>query len=254
MPSASGLNDGFYARPRCRRTPLKRTAMVGFILFGFLFQTSSPESNPVVPALEDSLYIAADSVATLLAPELHVAAAAMEAGDYSLAAAKLEALARRDTSNVGVLRVLASAYLRQEAYASAVPVCERIAVLDSTDSGVRVALGFLHGKMGDADRSMAAYRDAIDVNAETIQAYQGLGWIHLHRRELQEAMNMIAKSTELAPEYAPNYVLMGRVLTAQGFYENARQAFQTAFRLEPGLREQYGILLQELVLRHGLEP
>ena len=66
-------------------------------------------------------------------------------------------------------------------------------------------------------------------------------------------MNMIAKSTELAPEYAPNYVLMGRVLTAQGFYENARQAFQTAFRLDPGLRKQYGILLQELVLRHGLE-
>ena len=254
MPSSSGLNDAFDTRLRFKGTPLKRTAMFAFILSGLLLRTSGLESNPIVPALEDSLYIAADSVATLLAPELHVAAAAMEAGDYSLAVAKLEALARHDTANVGVLRMLASAYLRQEAYASAVPVCERIAVLDSTDSGVRVALGFLRGKMVDFERSLVAYRDAIDVNAETVQAYQGLGWIHLQRRELQEAMNMIAKSTELAPEYAPNYVLMGRVLTAQGFYEDARQAFQTAFRLEPGLREQYGILLQELVLRHGLEP
>lgn len=232
---------------------MKQTVMVAIVLLGLLSHASTPESNPIVPALEDSLYVAADSVVTLLAPELHVAAAAMEAGDYSDAAAKLEALARKDPANTGVLRMLASAYLRREAYAAAVPVCERIAVLDSTDAGIRVALGFMHGKLGNADRALEAYRDAIDANAETIQAYQGLGWIHLQRRELQEAMNMIAKSTELAPEYAPNYVLMGRVLTAQGFYVNARQAFQTAFRLDPGLREQYGILLQEIVLRHGLE-
>ena len=231
---------------------MKQAVMIAFILSGLLSHAAALESNPVGPALEDSLYIAADSVATLLAPELHVAAVAMESGNYRLAAAKLEALARNDPANVGALRMLASAYLRQEAYASAVPVCERIAVLDSTDAGIRVALGFLYGKVGHADRSLEAYREALDVDAKTVQAYQGLGWIHLQRRELQEAMNMIAKSTELAPEYAPNYVLMGRVLTAQGFYENARQAFETAFRLDSGLREQYGILLQELVLRHGL--
>lgn len=246
------MNASIHTRLCRGRTQSKQAVIIAFILLGLVSDAVAQESNPIVPALEDSLYIAADSVATLLAPELHDAAAAMEAGDYLLAAAKLEALARHDTANVGVLRMLASAYLRQEAFASAVTACERIAVLDSADSGVRVALGFLYGKMGDFERSLVAYRDAIDVNAETVQAYQGLGWIHLQRRELQEAMNMIAKSTELAPEYAPNYVLMGRVLTAQGFYEDARQAFQTAFRLEPGLREQYGILLQELVLRHGL--
>ena len=232
---------------------MKQTVTIAFTFLVMFSHPATPESNPNVTALEDSLYIAADSVVTLLAPELHVAAAAMEAGAYSLAAAKLEALARKDTANVGVLRMLASAYLRREAYASAVPVCERIAVLDSADAGIRVALGFMHGKLGNAARALEAYRDAIDADAATVQAYQGLGWIYLQRRELREAMNMIAKSTELAPEYAPNYVLMGRVLTAQGFYENARQAFQTAFRLDPGLREQYGILLQELVLRHGLE-
>lgn len=232
---------------------MKQTVTVALTFLVMWSHPATPESNPNVTALEDSLYVAADSVVTLLAPELHVAAAAMEAGEYSLAVAKLEALARKDTSNVGVLRMLASAYLRREAYASAVPVCERIAVLDSADAGVRVVLGFMHGRLGNADRALEAYRDAIDADAGTVQAYQGLGWIYLQRRELQEAMNMIAKSTELAPEYAPNYVLMGRVLTAQGFYENARQAFQTAFRLDPGLRKQYGILLQELVLRHGLE-
>jgi tetratricopeptide (TPR) repeat protein len=204
-------------------------------------------------AFGDSLYVAADSAIVRMAPELHVAAAAMEAGDYPSAAAELEALTRADTANAGALRMLASAYLRLEAYASAVPVCERIAVLDSTDAGVRVALGYLQGKLGNAERALDAYREAVEVDAETVQAYHGMAWIHLQRRELQDAMNVIAKSTELAPEYAPNYVLLGRVLTSQGFFENARQAFETAFRLDPRLREQYGILLQELVLRHRLE-
>ena len=233
---------------------MKRTLGLAAVLLLLAAHARAQAPDSILPAIEDSLYVAADSVMTLLAPELHDAAAAMEAGDYPLAAAKLKALARDDTANVGALRMLASAYLRQEAYAPAVPVCERIAALDSTDAGIRVALGFLRGKLGNADRSRESYREALAVDDATIHAYQGLGWIHLQRRELQEAMNMVAKSTELAPEYAPNYVLMGRVLTAQGFYKDAREAFQTAFRLDPGLREQYGILLQELVLRHGLGP
>lgn len=232
---------------------MKLTLRVAAVLFFVGSPAWTRVPSPTVYAVEDSLYVAADSAIVLMAPELHAAAAAMEAGDYAMASAVLEALTLADTANAGALRMLASAYLRLEAYASAVPVCERIAVLDSTDAGVRVALGYLQGKLGNAERALDAYREAVEVDAETVQAYQGMGWIHLQRRELQDAMNMIAKSTELAPEYAPNYVLMGRVLTSQGFFENARQAFETAFRLDPGLREQYGILLQELVLRHRLD-
>ena len=232
---------------------MKPTLRVAAVLLFLTAPAISRVPGPTVSAVEDSLYVAADSAIVIMAPELHAAAAAMEAGDYAMAAAELEALTEADTANAGALRMLASAYLRLEAYASAVPVCERIAVLDSTDAGVRVALGFLQGKLGNAERALDAYREAVEVDAETVQAYQGMGWIHLQRRELQDAMNMIAKSTELAPEYAPNYVLMGRVLTSQGFFENARQAFETAFRLDPRLREQYGILLQELVLRHRLD-
>ena len=231
---------------------LRGVFFIAALVLGLAGRALAEEPAPIVPEFEESLKVAPDASRVQLAPEMLVAVAAMEAGDYPLAATELQALTLEDSANVDALRMLASAYLRQEAYAPAVPVCERIAVLDSADAGARVALGFLHEKLGDLDRSLMAYTEALEKDAEMIQAYQGMGWILLKRRQLQDAMNMIAKSTELAPGYAPNYVLMGRVLTAQGFFEDARQAFETAFRLNPRLREQYGILLQELVLRHRL--
>ena len=231
---------------------LRGVFFIAALVLGLAGRALAEEPAPIVPEFEESLKVSPDASRVQSAPELLVAAAAMEAGDYTLAARELQALTMKDSTNLDALRMLASAYLRQKAYARAVPVSERIAALDSTDAGVRVALGFLHEKLGDVDRSLMAYTDALEIDAEMIQAYQGLGWILLQRRQLQEAMNMIAKATELEPGYAPNYVLMGRVLTAQGFYENARQAFETAFRLDSRLREQYGILLQELVLRHRL--
>ena len=231
---------------------LRGVFFLAALLLGLAGRAPAEEPESITTTFEDSMSVVEDSTDAPLAPELLVAVAAMEAGDYKLAATELQALAMEDSARIDVQRMLASAFLRQEAYAQAVEVCDRIAVLDSTDAGVRVALGFLYEKLGDVDRSLAAYAKALEMDAEMIQAYQGLGWVLVQRRQLQEAMNMIGKTTELAPEYAPNYVLMGRVLTAQGFFENARKAFETAFRLDPRLREQYGILLQELVLRHRL--
>jgi len=46
--------------------------------------------------------------------------------------------------------------------------------------------------------------------------------------------------------------LMGRALTAQGFFEDAAIAYNRAFALQSKLRDRYGILLQELGLRHQL--
>ena len=237
MASPSGLRGLFF---------------IAAFVFGLMGGVPAEEPDSIAMITDDDLSVHSDSLTVLWTADLLVAAAAMEAGDFPLAATELHALTLADTTNVHALRMLASAYLRQEAYDLAVPVCQRIAAMDSLDAGVRVALGFLHEKVGDVDLSVMAYTEALEIDARMIQAYQGLGWILLQRRQLQEAMDMIAKSTELAPGYAPNYVLMGRVLTAQGFYENAKRAFETAFRLDPRLREQYGILLQELVLRHGL--
>ncbi|MDA0712034.1 MAG: hypothetical protein O3B73_17695, partial [bacterium] len=95
--------------------------------------------------------------------------------------------------------------------------------------------------------------EALTLKTGLIGAYQGLGWVHLARGEFEQALDMVTETTERAPTYAPNYILMGRVLTSQGFFEDAVIAYNKAFALQSSLRETYGILLQELRLRHGIK-
>lgn len=207
----------------------------------------------VAPLFDDPL-APGDSagVEVPLPPELLGPVEAMEAGDYVAAVAELQGIVLQDSTHVQALRLLASALIRLDAHIQAAQVCRRIAAEDSSDAGVVATLGFLHQKQGAFDAAEQYYRQALQMDAGLVQAYQGLGWIYLQRRQLQQAMEMVTRTAERAPDYAANYILMGRVLTAQGFFENAKQAYERAFALNPGLREQYGILLQELVLRHRL--
>jgi tetratricopeptide (TPR) repeat protein len=192
----------------------------------------------------------ADSM--VVAPELVGPVETMEAGDYAGAAEELLMLVGGDSLNTQALRLLASAYLHLDARTEAIDVCRRLSELDSTSAAPEIALGYLHEQSGDSDLGEFHYRRALERDQAAVQAYQGLGWIHLKRRELEQAMAMATATSERAPEYGPNYILVGRVLTAQGFFKDAAESYRRAFRLEPTLRERYGILLQELVIRHDL--
>jgi len=194
-----------------------------------------------------------DTTGVMLAPELQGSIAALESGDVVAAIVELQDIVRSDATHEQALRVLASAYLKLKDYTQAIATCRQIGAIDSTDAGIRVALGYLYQQLGDLAQAEQYYKEALGVNPNLIQAYQGLGWVHLMRGELEMAMDMITETTERASNYAPNYILMGRVLTAQGFFEDAVIAYNRAFALQSALRDTYGILLQELRLRHGLK-
>ena len=197
--------------------------------------------------------VSGDSTQTEEIPlELQAAVDAMEIGDYAAAAAELQGIVVQDSTNLPALRLLASTFTHLEAYIQAVQICRQIAKIDSTGAGGVAMLGFLYQKQGDYDLAEMYYLQAIGKDPNLVQAYQGLGWIYLQNRKLQQAFEMVTQTTERAPDYAPNYVLMGRVLTAQGFFENAKREYKRAFALDPRLRARYGILLQELSLRHRL--
>jgi tetratricopeptide (TPR) repeat protein len=186
-------------------------------------------------------------------PRLQASVEAIETGAVAIAAAELNEIVSQGSTDLPALRLLASAYGRLGAYLQAIEICQRVALLDSLDAGVSVALGYFHQKQGDLDVAERYYSLALRQDPGVIQAYQGLGWIYLRRRMFEEALSMTSKTTERAPEYAPNYVLMGRVLTAQGFYDAAAVTYRRAFALQPSLRERFGVLLQEVVRRHRLE-
>ena len=197
------------------------------------------------------MFESSDSV--VLAPALKSVVDSLEAGNPGAAAVVLRDILEQNPVHTQALRLLISSYLRMEDFDRAIDVCQQLVVRDSTDASVLVALGYLYQKIGDMTLSEQYYQQGLVLNPDIIAAYQGLGWIYLKTGRLEQALDMASETTERMPHYALNYILMGRALTAQGFFQDAAIAYNRAFALQNDLREQYGILLQELGLRHRLK-
>ena len=196
------------------------------------------------------VFESSDSI--VLDPALKSVVDSLETGNPGGAAIALRDILEQKPAHTQALRLLISAYLRMEDFDRAIDACQQLAVNDSTDAGVLVALGYLYQRIGDMILAEQYYQQGLALNPDVIAAYQGLGWIYLKTGRLEQALDMASETTERRPHYALNYILMGRALTAQGFFEDAAIAYNRAFALQHDLREQYGILLQELGLRHRL--
>ncbi len=188
----------------------------------------------------------------VLDPALKSVVDSLETGNPGAAAVALRDILEKNPAHTQALRLLISSYLRMADFDRAINACQQLTVHDSTDAGVLVALGYLYQRIGDMILAEQYYQQGLALNPDVIAAYQGLGWIYLKTGRLEQALDMASETTERRPHYALNYILMGRALTAQGFFEDAAIAYNRAFALQNDLREQYGILLQELRLRHRL--
>ena len=188
----------------------------------------------------------------ILDPALKSAVDSLEVGNTGGAAVALRDILEKNSAHTQALRLLISAYLRMEDFDRAIDACQLLAVQDSTDASALVTLGYLYQQIGDIILSEQYYQQGLALDPDVIAAYQGLGWIYLKTGRLEQALDMASETTERMPHHALNYILMGRALTAQGFFQDAAIAYNRAFALQNDLREQYGILLQELGLRHRL--
>ena len=188
----------------------------------------------------------------VLDPALKSAVDSLETGNTGGATVALRDILEKNPAHTQALRLLISAYLRMEDFDRAIDSCQQLAVRDSTNASALVALGYLYQRIGDTILAEQYYQQGLALDPDVIAAYQGLGWIYLKTGRLERALDMASETTERRPHYALNYILMGRALTAQGFFEDAAIAYNRAFALQHDLREQYGILLQELGLRHRL--
>jgi tetratricopeptide (TPR) repeat protein len=197
-------------------------------------------------------FLLSDSLVVVVDPILLGAITSLEAGETATAAAELEDIIVQSPGHTQALRLLATCYLRLDDYENAIASCVELAGLDTLDTSAQIGLGYLYQKMGDPDNAELYYSLALERNPNAYHALFGIGWLHLERRNLEGAHDAATRITEIAPEYAANYILLGRVLTVKGFYKEAARAYRRSFDLEPKLRDRYGILLQELSIRHRL--
>ena len=225
---------------------------LGIIVVVFLSAEIS-SAQEMFESSDPMVVISDDSIAVILDPALKSVVDSLEAGKSGGAVVALRDILEQYPVHTQALRLLISAYLRMENFDRAIDACQQLAVRDSTDASALVTLGYLYQRIGDLILAEQYYLQGLALNPDVIAAYQGLGWIYLKTGQLDRALDMASETAERRPHYALNYILMGRALTAQGFFEDAAIAYNRAFALQNDLREQYGILLQELVLRHRLK-
>ena len=226
--------------------------LLGLLLAAQFGPAQAQESVGDLTSILDSFGVQDDSTLVVVDPILLGAIASMEAGDNEAAAAELEDIVFGAPDHLQALRLQASCYIRLRDIEGAIATCLQIAGLDSLDTTAEIALGYLYEKAGDPDNAELYYSLALEKEPEAYHAIFGLGWIQMERRDLDAAHDAATRITEIAPDYAPNYVLLGRVLTVKGFYKEAARAFRRGFGLDLSLRNRYGILLQELGQRHQL--
>jgi tetratricopeptide (TPR) repeat protein len=200
----------------------------------------------------DTLLAESDSVGLVVDPALEGAILSMESGETEAAVAELHDIVLQSPDHLQALRLQVSCYLRLRDYENAIASCLQISALDSLDTTAHTTLAFLYQALGNGDNAELYYSLVLDKDPDAYLAMFGLGWIHLDRRNFDAAHEAATRITEIAPDYAPNYVLLGRVLTVKGFYKEAARAYRRGFNLDSALRIRYGILLQELTIRHRL--
>ena len=225
---------------------------LGIIIVVFLSAEIS-SAQEMFESSNPTVVVSDDSIAIILDPALKSAVDSLEVGNPGAAAVALRDILEQNPVHTQALRLLISSYLRMEDFDRAIDACQQLTVQDSTDASALVTLGYLYQKIGDIILSEQYYQQGLVLNPDIIAAYQGLGWIYLKTGRLEQALDMASETTERMPHYALNYILMGRALTAQGFFQDAAIAYNRAFALQNDLRKQYGILLQELGLRHQLK-
>ena len=95
------------------------------------------------------------------------------------------------------------------------------------------------GKLSNAER---AYRKAIKIDPDFVEAHNNLGTVLLDRGRLKEASNAFRKALKLLPDHPMLLNNVGNVLQLQGEHAAALNWFEKAIKKDPNNVEAYGNL------------
>lgn len=97
----------------------------------------------------------------------------------------------------------------------------------------RVLLGAEYLKHGDPDRSVAAYRSALDLAPNRGDILYSYGIALTYDGNLSEAARVLTRATQVSPNTAPNYFVLADVLMKQGRLDEAASVLERGIRLNP---------------------
>jgi protein O-mannosyl-transferase len=97
-------------------------------------------------------------------------------------------------------------------------------------------LGAAYRGLGDDERALTSYRQALQYNPNQFNAWLGLGLLAQKQGKLNEAVTNLSRSVELEPS-ARGFLALGNALQQSGRNVEALSAYEHAVRISPSLAE-----------------
>jgi tetratricopeptide (TPR) repeat protein len=99
-----------------------------------------------------------------------------------------------------------------------------------------VNIGTIYKDQGQSDEAIAWYRKALAINPQYARGHLNIGNIYFSRQEYVQAIHHFARGIEVDSDSALLFNSLGAALTKLGRLDEAARCFQTALRIDPGLK------------------
>jgi tetratricopeptide (TPR) repeat protein len=131
--------------------------------------------------------------------------------------------------------ILGSAYMQKRSFAEAAQAFEKAAALKPEDGAVRTKLAQGYLASGDPNRAVSVLESVVDMDREFSPARYMLAATHMQRQDYAEVLAVAQELSRKQPDSPLPYVYMGEAYVAMNEPEKARDAFEKALQLDPGL-------------------
>ena len=100
-------------------------------------------------------------------------------------------------------------------------------------------LGASAAQIGHLDKAIIAFKKAISIKPDSVDAYNNMGNTYRYQGKLEKALAAYTKAISIKPDYADAHSNMGNALKDQGKLEDAIAAFKKALSINPDYAEAY---------------
>lgn len=105
--------------------------------------------------------------------------------------------------------------------------------IDPQNINAYIGLGWVYRHKLQAARAINAFKKALEINPVDVGSYEGLGWMYIELGEMSLAKEIFSKIISIAPKYTAAYNCLSWLLQSEGKHEQAEEQLQKAIALNP---------------------
>lgn len=167
--------------------------------------------------------------------QLNLATGLLMQNEHTKALEELLKVKKAAPKNADVDNLLGLAYYGMKEYAKALESYQSALKTDSTRTDVRNNLGLTYLAQKNYDKALEEFNTCLKdlVYPKKQLPLSNLGLTYLEMGEYDKALSALTRATEVAPEYAKSYQLIGQVHLARNQCREAIDFLSNASRLNP---------------------